>query len=204
MTRNEVAAKEIQVLSGEQKLVERCLRGDDAAWEMVVTSYGKRIYNLSYRYTNRKEEAEDLTQEILIRVYQNLKSYRSEVGSFQNWILRVARNLIIDHYRQIRRHPQTSGSEELEAMNIKDDKVPNPQRAAEQVEASQFLQDGLRSLSPELKEAIILRDIEGMAYQDISEMLSVPEGTVKSRINRGRLELAKLLMKRRAALEMQM
>jgi RNA polymerase sigma-70 factor (ECF subfamily) len=89
-------------------------------------------------------------------------------------------------------------------MNIKDDKVPNPHRAAEQVEASKFLQDGLRSLSPELKEAIILRDIEGMAYQDISEMLSVPEGTVKSRINRGRLELAKLLVKRRAALEMQM
>ena len=195
-----MAAKEMQVLSSEQKLVERCLQGDDAAWEMVVTSYGKRIFNLSYRYTNRREEAEDLTQEILIRVYQNLKSYRSEVGSFQNWILRVARNLIIDHYRQNRRYPQTGGSEELETMNIKDDKVPNPQRAAEQVEASQFLQDGLRSLSPELKEAIILRDLEGMAYQDIAEMLSVPEGTVKSRINRGRLELAKLLMKRRAVM----
>jgi len=192
------------VLSGEQKLVERCLQGDDAAWEMVVTSYGKRIYNLSYRYTNRKEEAEDLTQDILIRVYQNLKSYRSEVGSFQNWILRVARNLIIDHYRQVRRFPQAAGSEELETMNIKDEKVPNPQRVAEQAEASKFLQDGLRDLSPELKEAIILRDIEGMAYQDIADLLRVPEGTVKSRINRGRLELAKLLMKRRAALEMQM
>ncbi|MDM7997350.1 MAG: sigma-70 family RNA polymerase sigma factor [Acidobacteriota bacterium] len=192
------------MLSGEQKLVERCLQGDDAAWEMVVTSYGKRIYNLSYRYTNRKEEAEDLTQDILIRVYQNLKSYRSEVGSFQNWILRVARNLIIDHYRQVRRFPQAAGSEELETMNIKDEKVPNPQRVAEQAEASKFLQDGLRDLSPELKEAIILRDIEGMAYQDIADLLRVPEGTVKSRINRGRLELAKLLMKRRAALEMQM
>jgi len=203
MTRNKVVAKEIQVLSGDQKLVERCLQGDDAAWEMVVTSYGKRIFNLSYRYTNRREEAEDLTQEVLIRVYQNLKSYRSEAGSFQNWILRVARNLIIDHYRQIRRYPQTGGSEELETMNLKDDKVPNPQRAAEQTEASKFLQDGLQSLSPELKEAIILRDLEGMAYQDIAELLSVPEGTVKSRINRARLELAKLLIKRRALLGVQ-
>ena len=87
-------------------------------------------------------------------------------------------------------------------MNIKDEKVPNPQRAAEQVEASRFLQDGLQALSPELKEAIVLRDLEGMAYQDIADMLSVPEGTVKSRINRGRLELAKLLMKRRAILGM--
>ncbi len=88
-------------------------------------------------------------------------------------------------------------------MNIKDEKVPNPQRAAEQGEASQFLQDGLQSLSPELKEAIVLRDLEGMAYQDIADLLSVPEGTVKSRINRGRLELAKLLIKRRAVLGMQ-
>jgi RNA polymerase sigma-70 factor (ECF subfamily) len=80
------------VLSGDCKLVERCLQGDDAAWETVVKSYGKRIYNLSYRYSNRKDEAEDLTQEIFIRVYQNLKSYRSEAGSFQNWILRVGRN----------------------------------------------------------------------------------------------------------------
>jgi RNA polymerase sigma-70 factor (ECF subfamily) len=186
------------VLSGDQKLVERCLQGDDAAWETVVSSYGKRIYNLSYRYTNRKDEAEDLTQEILIRVYQSLKSYRFEAGSFQNWIMRVARNLIIDHYRQARRFSQAGGSEELETMNITDDKIPDPLRAAEQIEAAQFLQDGLQSLSPELKEAIILRDLEGMAYQEISDLLKVPEGTVKSRINRGRLELTKLLIKRRA------
>ncbi len=168
-----------------------------------MKSYGKRIYNLSYRYTNRRDEAEDLTQEILIRVYQNLKSYRAESGSFQNWLLRVARNLIIDHYRQVRRYPQSGGSEELETMNIRDDKAPNPQRSVEQVEASQFLQDGLQSLSPELKEAIVLRDLEGMAYSEMAEMLNVPEGTVKSRINRGRLELARLLLKRRSLLGMQ-
>ena len=203
MTRNKVATKEIKVLSGDQKLVERCLRGDDAAWEMVVSSYGKRIFNLSYRYTNRRAEAEDLTQEVFIRIYQNLKSYRSEAGSFQNWILRVARNLIIDHYRQIRRYPQAGGSEELETMNITDDRIPNPQRAVEQGEAFKFLQAGLQSLSPELKEAIILRDLEGMTYQAIADLLKVPEGTIKSRISRGRLELTKLLMKRRSLMETQ-
>jgi RNA polymerase sigma-70 factor (ECF subfamily) len=171
------------VLSGEQKLVERCLQGDDAAWEAVVISHGKRIFNLSYRYTNRRDEAEDLTQEILLRVYQNLKSYRSEAGSFQSWILRVARNLIIDRYRQSRRYAQTGGSKELEALNLADSKIPNPHRAA---------------LPPELKEAIILRDLEGMAYSEIAELLQVPEGTVKSRINRGRVELAKVLVKRRS------
>ena len=191
------------MLSGETRLVERCLQGDDAAWETVVNSYGRRIYNLGYRYTSHREEAEDLTQEIFIRVYQNLKSYRSEAGSFQNWILRVARNLVIDRYRQTRRYQQAGGSEELETMSLRDDKVPNPQRATEQIEASRFLQDGLQSLPPELKEALIHRDIEGMSYQEIAYLISVPGGTVKSRINRGRLELAKLLIKRRALMGLQ-
>jgi RNA polymerase sigma-70 factor (ECF subfamily) len=194
---NGIEDKELRVLSGEQKLVERCLQGDDAAWEAIVKSYARRIYNLSYRYTSQREEAEDLTQEIFIRVYQNLKSYRSDAGSFQNWVLKVGRNLIIDHYRQTRRFQKAGGSEELETLNLKDDKLPNPHRAAEQSEASIFLRDGLQALSPELKEAIILRDLEGMAYQEIADLLSIPEGTVKSRINRGRLELAKILVKRR-------
>ncbi len=198
MFENKLVTKELRLTSEDHRLVERCLQGDDAAWEKVINSYGRRIYNLSYRYTNRRDVAEDLTQDILIRVYQNLKSYRSEAGSLQNWILRVARNMLIDHYRQARRAPDSGGGEELENLNITDDRIPDPQRASEQTEAARFLQQGLQALSPELREAIILRDLEGMAYQEIAEMLSVPEGTVKSRINRGRIGLAKLLMKRRA------
>jgi RNA polymerase sigma-70 factor (ECF subfamily) len=195
---NVATDKESLVLSGDEKLVERCLQGEDSAWEMVVKSYGKRIFNLSYRYVNRTDEAEDLTQDILIRVYQNLKSFRAEAGSFQNWILRVARNLIIDHYRQARRFSQTGGSDELETLNISDERTPNPEQKAQQREASRFLKDGLQTLSPELKEAIILRDLEGMTYQEIAELLNIPEGTVKSRINRGRIELARQLIKWRA------
>jgi RNA polymerase sigma-70 factor (ECF subfamily) len=186
------------LLPGDEKVVERCLRGDDAAWETVVNQYAKRIYNLTYRYTSRRDEAEDLTQEIFIRVYQNLKSFRSESGSFQSWIMKVGRNLIIDHYRRTRRYQQAAGSEEMETMNLRDDKVPNPQRVAEQSEAASFVGAGLQALPPELKEAIILRDLEGMAYLEIAELVGIPEGTVKSRINRARLELAKLLTKRRA------
>jgi len=88
-------------------------------------------------------------------------------------------------------------------MNLKDEKVLDPLRKAEQLEASRFLMEGLQGLVPELKEAIILRDLEGMAYLDIAEMLGIPEGTVKSRINRARLELAKLLTRRRSQLGMQ-
>jgi len=191
------------LLPGDEKMVERCLQGDDAAWETVVSSYAKRIYNLTYRYTGRRDEAEDLTQEIFIRVYQNLKSFCSDSGSFQGWIMKVGRNLIIDQYRRTRRFQQSAGTEEMESMNLKDEKVPSPQRGVEQTEASRFLREGLQALSPELKEAIILRDLEGLAYQEIAEFLGIPEGTVKSRINRGRLELAKLLTKRRTQARMQ-
>ena len=191
------------MLPGDEKMVERCLQGDDAAWETVVSQFAKRIYNLSYRYTCRRDDAEDLTQEIFIRVYQNLKSFRTESGSLQSWIMRVGRNLIIDHFRRTRRFQQAAGTEEMENMNLKDDTLPSPHRSAEQAEASRFLSNGLQALPPELKEAIILRDLEGMAYLEIAELLSIPEGTVKSRINRARLELAKLLSKRRAQLGMQ-
>jgi RNA polymerase sigma-70 factor (ECF subfamily) len=118
--------------------------------------------------------------------------------------LKVGRNLIIDHYRQTRRFQQAAGTEELESMNLKDEKVPDPERTVARDEAARFLREGLQALSPELKEAIILRDIEEMAYLEIAELLGIPEGTVKSRINRGRLELAKLLSKRRAQLGWQM
>jgi len=192
------------VLTGDGKLVERCLQGDDAAWEAIVTTYARRIYNLGYRYTGRTDEAEDLTQEIFIKIYQNLKAFRPEAGNLLNWILKVSRNLIIDHYRQTRRFQHTAGSEEMETMNLSDEKLPDAHRLMEQSEASRFLRDGLQALSPELKEAVILRDLEGMAYQEIAQILNVPEGTVKSRINRGRIELAKLLVKRRSQAGMQL
>ncbi|PYU89679.1 MAG: RNA polymerase subunit sigma-24 [Acidobacteria bacterium] len=192
------------MLTGDGKLVERCLQGDDAAWEAIVTTYARRIYNLGYRYTGRTDEAEDLTQEIFIKIYQNLKAFRPEAGNLLNWILKVSRNLIIDHYRQTRRFQHTAGSEEMETMNLSDEKLPDAHRLMEQSEASRFLRDGLQALSPELKEAVILRDLEGMAYQEIAQLLNVPEGTVKSRINRGRIELAKLLVKRRSQAGMQL
>ncbi len=188
------------MLSSEEKLVERCLQGDDSAWEGIVNAYTRRVYNLGYRYTGRTDEAEDLTQEIFIKIYQNLKSYRAEAGSLQNWVLKVGRNLIIDRYRQTRRFQQTAGSEEMEAMNLSDEKTLSPHRIVEQSESARYLREALQRLSPELKEAIILRDLEGMAYQEIAGLLTIPEGTVKSRINRARLELAKMLSKRRAQL----
>jgi RNA polymerase sigma-70 factor (ECF subfamily) len=177
----------------DAKLVSRCLEGDQDAWEVIVRSHASRIFGLSYRYTGRRDEAEDLTQESFVRIYQTLASFRAETGSFTSWALKVSRNLIIDRYRQSRRFQQFGGSPELESMNIVDENRPNAQRKVEQAEASRILRNAICSLSPESKEAIILRDLEGMGYQEMAEVLGVPEGTVKSRINRGRLALARTL-----------
>lgn len=182
---------------GDQQLLNLCLQGDDSAWEAMVNSYARRIFILSCRYTNSRDEAEDLTQEIFIRIYQNLRTFRSDAGSFQNWVLRLGRNLIIDHYRQKRRFQRSGGSQEIESMNLMDDKIPSPHRNVEQAEASRILREALQYLSPERREAIILRDLEGMGYHEMAERLGIPEGTVKSRINRARLELARHLTRRR-------
>jgi len=179
--------------SQDHGLVERCLQGDNNAWEAIVRSHTYPIFRLSYRYTNQKEEAEDLTQEVLIRVYQNLHTYRSDSGSFKNWMLSIGRNLIIDHYRQSRHVHVALGSEELERINIEDDRILSPFRAAEQAEASRLVRECLHRLSPDSKAVIVLRDLQGMAYQEIARTMRVPVGTIKSRIKRARAQLASAL-----------
>lgn len=184
-------------------LLARCLQGDEAAWEAIVRSFAGCIFAMSYHYTGRREEAEDLTQEIFIRIYQTLGTFRPESGKFASWALKLSRNLIIDRFRQTRRFQQFGGSEELEALHIQDHATPGPQRKIEQAEACRILGEALRALSPETKEAVILKDLQGMGYQEMAEALGVPEGTVKSRLNRGRLALAQSLARHPARREMQ-
>ena len=185
----------------EITLVQDCIRGDEAAWEQIVKTYTKRVYNVAYRYTGRFDTAEDLTQEIFLRIYQSLTSYKPEVGTLINWMLTVARNLCIDHLRQSRRYQKVAGSEELEVLDFKFGTVADPVTTLRAQEKARMVRAGIDSLSPELREAILLRDMEELSYQEITQMLKIPEGTVKSRINRGRVELAKILKKRKVTLD---
>jgi len=180
----------------ERTLVNRCLQGDASAWETMVSSYTRRIGSLVYRYSRRREEVEDLTQEILLRVYRNLNTFRADTGNLNNWVVSVGRNLIIDHLRQRKHYPQSGGSQELETLNLKDDQGPTPEGNVELAEACRLLRHSLRMLSPELQEAVVLRYLKEMSYDEIARQLGVPNGTVKSRINRGRAKLAGLLGKR--------
>ncbi len=175
------------------ELVKRCLAGDNSAWEALLGAYSRKLYNLCYRFTGRAAEAEDLTQEVFIKVFQTLKTYDAAQGTFSTWIHRVARNHLVDHYRRTRRERAMSLDEEPEALEERPAPGAGPGARVESRERRELLQRGLNQLSPDLREAVILRDLHDLDYQEIALVLGVPEGTVKSRINRGRLELARVL-----------
>ena len=178
----------------DQELLDRCLAGEDSAWEALLRDYTRKIYNLCYRFTGRVEEAEDVTQEVFIKVFQTLKSYDAAQGSFSTWLNRVARNHLVDHYRRTRKDRVTSSLEdELPAAQEKPSPHMEPTTQVESRERRETLQLALDRLSPDLREAVILRDLHDLDYEEIALVLKVPQGTVKSRINRGRLELGRVL-----------
>ncbi|HYG80966.1 MAG TPA: sigma-70 family RNA polymerase sigma factor, partial [Pyrinomonadaceae bacterium] len=163
-----------------------------------VQNYSRRIYNLAYRFTSRADSAEDLTQEVFIRVYRSLEQYDPRQGDLQNWLMRLARNLIIDDYRRRQRTPHDTQADDLEDHTYHLRSASNSvQSEMERRELGEQVQAGIDKLSPDLRTCVILRDIEELSYQEIVDLLQIPEGTVKSRINRGRIELAKILRRMR-------
>ena len=179
--------------------VSRCLGGDEAAWEELVRQHTRQVYGLCYRFTGSGSQAQDLTQEVFLRVFRTLKTFRSAEGSFGTWLARVTRNLLIDNYRRTRQERVTDPIEEQLAVLEEQGATASarPDHAVAGREASEILQAGLQKLSPDLREAVILRDLQEMEYREIAQVLGIPEGTVKSRINRGRAELARLLRKQK-------
>ncbi len=185
-------------LDADAQLVESCLSGREAAWEELVRVHTRFVYSICYRFTGSESEAQDLTQEVFLRVFKNLKSFRAGEGRFVVWLGRLTRNLLIDHYRRTRMDRVTDSLEaQVEAL----EKSPAAMGRTEGIlagrEAGELLQSALQKLSPELREMVILRDLEELEYKEIAQVLHVPEGTVKSRLNRGRAELARILRMRK-------
>ena len=178
----------------DAQLVQQCLQGDGSAWEELVRRHTRRIFNICYRFTGNSTEAEDLSQEVFLRVYRTLASYRSAYGGFATWMTSVTRNLLIDHYRRTKRDRITDSlDDKMAIVENKESAGRRPDQQALQGELSGQVQAALTRLSPELREAVILRDLQQLEYAEIRQVLEVPEGTVKSRINRGRIELARIL-----------
>ncbi len=182
----------------DQSLVERCLSGDEAAWESLIRTHTRRVYGLCYRFTGKDSEAQDLTQEVFLRVYRTLKSFRATEGAFTTWLARLTRNLLIDNYRRTRQERMTDSIEEqLPVLEEPAAASAHPEGMLAGREASEILQGALQKLSPELREAVILRDLQGLEYREVADVLHIPEGTVKSRLNRGRSELARVLKRQK-------
>ena len=182
-------------------LVRRCRAGDSGAWEELVRLYQRRIFSICYRFTGSMEDARDLTQDVFVRVYRNLDGYDAARASFTTWVVTLTRNLLVDHFRRSKHDRQTDsldsalgdGPDAITlADTLRDDSAP-PDARLQTCEVREQIQQALQRISPELREAVILRDLQDMDYKEIAAALKVPEGTVKSRINRGRTELARLL-----------
>jgi RNA polymerase sigma-70 factor (ECF subfamily) len=179
----------------DAELVTRCRNGDREAWEIIVRRRHARIYNLAYRFTGRMDEAEDLTQEVFLKVYRTLHLYRPDSGALETWITRVARNHFIDHYRKYKseRTQTTSLEDHPEVGAPLKVRAETPADLLDRKETAERVHRLLDRLPQDQREAVILRDLEELTYEEIAEVLHVPIGTVKSRINRGRIELARLL-----------
>ena len=192
--------EDVQVVA---MLVRRCVAGDSAAWEEIVHTYNRRIYNICYRFAGSGDDAEDLTQEVFIKMYRTLSSYDSTKGAFVTWVTTITRNLLVDHFRKSKQDRitdslDTAPSEHEDAMPLSEqihDSALTPDARARSREVKETVHKALQKLSPDLREAVILRDLQDMDYKEIATVLKVPEGTVKSRINRGRAELARLLQR---------
>jgi RNA polymerase sigma-70 factor (ECF subfamily) len=179
----------------DAELIERCLRKDNAAWEMVIVRFRRRVFHIAYKFTGKHDQAEDLTQEIFLKVFKSLDKFKRD-ADFGTWLSSVARNYCIDHYRASKREKEVLVEDAL-AYDLAPASYGNPYRTLEDQDRRSLMRRGLDQLPDKLREAVILRDLQGLTYQEMANRLSLPEGTVKSRINRGREELARLLLRAR-------
>ena len=178
----------------EKDLVARCRKGEDDAWRELVDRFGPKVYAIAYHFTLKREDAEELSQEIFLKLFENLHRYD---GGFPlvAWVLSVSRNLCIDRYRRKKREKSFRfvSDEAVTALLKSED---DPAGMALKKERTQLLFSALSEIPEDLAEILILRDLNGMAYDEIGAALELPEGTVKSRLFRARAEVARRIRER--------
>ncbi|MGC9223833.1 MAG: RNA polymerase sigma factor [Terracidiphilus sp.] len=190
------------------QIVRRSMSGDSSAWAEMVRAHQKRVYGLCYRFTGNAADAEDLTQDVFLKIYINLGSFDAARGSLPVWITTMTRNLLVDNFRRTRNLRATNSlddgwnesEESRPRLSLADrlaDSSASPHETAARNELKKMVERALQKVSVDLREAVILRDLQDLDYKEIAQVLGIPEGTVKSRISRGRAELARLLERSR-------
>mgnify|MGYP002784305834 CR=1 FL=1 len=173
-----------------ESLIQQCLDGDQAAWDEIVRRHRRKVFNLAYKFVGRHDEAEDLTQDIFLKIFKSLRTFDRR-ANFQTWLISVSRNLCIDHYRSVRKERETIDRDVDASELTPASREPGPMASLEQRDRVTLLREALSALPETLRTAVVLRDLQELSYQEIADRLQLAEGTVKSRINRGRTELAR-------------
>ncbi len=168
------------------ELITRIKSGQQEAWNMLINRYSKSVYNIALNFSGSGDEAADITQDIFLKVYTQMDKYRDEYN-FSSWLMKLARNTCIDYWRKNKRSRNQSELEENMAVD-----GSTPEEASTQSNEAVFLRSLINRINPDLRLLLIMRDIQDKSYQEISEELDLPIGTVKSRINRARIRLAQL------------
>ena len=168
-------------------LARRAAAGQAEAWDEILDLYGERLYNLAFHFAGSSQEAEDLTQEIFLRLYQNLRLYRGD-APLVAWTLRLSRNLCIDHYRRMRQERRSTAVSDEVLQHVP--AVDDVQAEAQNREELRAVYRALEEMPEDLAEVVLLRDLQGWSLEETAVYLEVPLGTVKSRLHRARLELA--------------
>lgn len=181
----------------DSELVVRCLQRDEVAWQLLVERHSRRVLNIAYQFTGRRDEAEELSQEIFLRVFRSLHQFDLSTH-FLPWLVRVSRNLCIDEHRSRARERAALVGDEPDPERTADT-AASPHRNLETRDLERRVRQALDRLPEELRTSVILRDLQGLSYSEIAATLNVAVGTVKSRIHRGRLELAQWMSQSREA-----
>lgn len=182
------------------EIIQRCLSGDQGAWESIVRQHWRKVFNIAYKFVGKHDEAEDLTQDVFLKIFKSLSTFDRR-ANFQTWLISVSRNLCIDHYRSVRKERETINRDIDPGDLSPASTTTSPYAQIELRDRVALLRTALDKLAPTLRTAVMMRDIQELSYQEIADSLSLPEGTVKSRINRGRTELARQIQILRAQQE---
>jgi len=184
----------------ERVALTQARRGDPEAFALLVDNYSPRLFNVCFNYLANRQDAEDCVQETLIKAYRGLAEYSGR-SSFYTWVYRIAINTCLDFRRKNKRNPSLSLDEAIETEDSLvyqqvPDRQPLPDELAETAEMTRLVRQEIASLPDYLKDIIILRDLEGLSYLELSEILHLSEGTVKSRLSRARRQLMERIKKR--------